>query len=100
MSLRVSELWAKIVPAKSRLTLAGTKLELGLNKKSKVQWKSLEAKEDGAKVHFGMPDKMPDIWPKATNVVIPEEVKQIIKPKEIKKERLFTLKMNVERKNN
>merc|ERR1712227_703426 len=92
MSLRVSELWAKIVPGKSRLTLAGTKLELGLNKKSKVQWKSLEAKEDGAKVHFGMPDKMPDIWPEATNEVMPEEVKQIIKPKEIKKERLFNLK--------
>lgn len=85
MSLRVSELWAKVVPGKSRLTLAGTKLELGLNKKSKVQWKSLEAKEDGAKVHFGMPEKMPDIWPEATQEVLPEEVKKVLTVKEVKK---------------
>ena len=48
MSLRVTELWARIVPQKSKLMLAGSKLELGLSKHSKVPWKTLEAKEEQA----------------------------------------------------
>ena len=78
MSLRVTELWGKVIPAKSKLTLTGTKLELGLAKKSKVQWKTLEAKEDGASVLFGMPEKMQKIWPSEIHEILPEEVKEIV----------------------
>ena len=78
MSLRVTELWGKVIPAKSKLTLTGTKLELGLCKKSKVQWKTLEAKEDGASVLFGMPEKMIKIWPSEIHEVLPEDIKEIV----------------------
>lgn len=80
MSLRVTELWAKVIPEKSKLLLTGTKLELGLCKRSKVQWKTLAAIEDGASVLFGMPEKMRRIWPAELHEILPEEIKKQIKP--------------------
>lgn len=81
MSLRVSELWGKIIPEKSKLQLTGTKLELGLCKKSKVPWKTLEAREEGAQIAFGMPEKIQKIWPAEIHELLPEDVKQAMKPK-------------------
>ena len=81
MSLRVSELWGKIIPEKSKLQLTGTKLELGLCKKSKVPWKTLEAREEGAQIAFGMPEKIHKIWPAEIHELLPEDVKQAMKPK-------------------
>ena len=74
MSLRVTELWANVDPAKSKLTFSGTKLELAMEKESKVQWKTLEAKETEAKVLFGQPGKMINIWPDDIREALPEEL--------------------------
>ena len=74
MSLRVTELWANVDPAKSKLTFSGTKLELAMAKESKVQWKTLEAKETEAKVLFGQPAKMINIWPDDIREALPEEL--------------------------
>jgi len=85
MALRVTELWANINPAESKLQFSGTKLELALSKKSKVQWSNLEAKETNAKVLFGQPSKMEDIWPDEIREALPEELKEKLTVKEIKK---------------
>merc|ERR1711937_450984 len=85
MALRVTELWALINPAESKLQFSGTKLELALSKKSKVQWSNLEAKEINAKVLFGQPSKMDDIWPDEIREALPEELKEKLTVKEIKK---------------
>jgi len=90
MSLRVTELWANVDPAKSKLTFSGTKLELAMEKESKVQWKTLEAKETEAKVLFGQPAKMINIWPDDIREALPEELQEklTVKPvKEVKVEK-------------
>ena len=74
MALRVTELWANVNPAQSKLTFSGTKLELAMSKESKVQWKTLEAKETEAKVLFGQPEKMENIWPDDIREALPEEL--------------------------
>jgi len=76
MALRVTELWANVDPAQSKLTLSGTKLELAMSKESKVQWKTLEAKETEAKVLFGQPVKMETIWPDDIREALPEELQE------------------------
>lgn len=87
MALRVTELWALVEPATSKLTFSGTKLELALSKQSKVQWKSLEAKETEAKVFFGEPSKIIDIWPNEVVEALPEDLraKLIVKEKKVEK---------------
>lgn len=85
MALRVTELWALINPAESKLQYSGTKLELALSKRSKVQWKNLEAKETEAKVLFGEPSKMIQIWPDEVREALPEELKEKLTVKETKK---------------
>ena len=85
MALRVTELWALINPAESKLQFSGTKLELALSKRSKVQWKNLEAKETEAKVLFGEPSKMIQIWPDEVREALPEELKEKLTVKETKK---------------
>lgn len=74
MSLRVTELWANVDPAASKLTFSGTKLELAMSKESKVQWKTLEAKEADARVLFGQPSKMDNIWPDDIREALPDEL--------------------------
>jgi len=88
MSLRVTELWANVDTAASKLTFSGTKLELAMSKESKVQWKTLEAKEAEARVLFGQPSKMDSIWPEDIREALPEELQEklTVKPKLVPKQ--------------
>ena len=56
-----------------------------MSKQSKVQWKSLEAKETEAKVFFGEPSKIIDIWPSEVVEALPEDLraKLIVKEKKV-----------------
>ena len=76
MCLRVTELWGNVDPSQSKLTFSGTKLELAMSKESKVQWKTLEAKEENARVLFGQAGKVDDIWPEDVREALPEELQQ------------------------
>ena len=94
MALRVTELWANVDPAQSKLTLSGTKLELAMSKESKVQWKTLEAKETEAKVLFGQPVKMETIWPDDIREALPEELQVDFEKKTILKFLYFKLEIS------
>lgn len=60
-----------------------------MSKQSKVQWKSLEAKETEppARVLFGEPSKVDHIWPSDVIEALPEDLraKLIVKEKKIEK---------------